>query len=142
MNNEIIKLFKMIVQRNKLAKVRTSARLKLYRSRRYVEYALRHTGAKKLSDSDFKDRLYKMLELADKYKQSCSELAKFTAETSKFRKYMQGKYKTKQQMCANNCVKSIYLDTEDGLHIFRISDIVEEVMNDEINGILLDAPIR
>jgi hypothetical protein len=133
MNQEILSLFKLILERNKLAKVRSRARSKLGRLKRYC-----FNRATQITV----ERIDELRAALIEYNASCDELKKFTKLNAKLRKDLQKKYKTKQRTDASNHITHIWIKPNELYPNFRehfnVTDIERIVIDEEIEGILLE----
>jgi hypothetical protein len=129
-NSEIIKLFKLIQERNILAFDRSRKRSKASRLRDKF----------KKTDSLSKE-LIKEFNLAfTGYKNACKKLAAFTKKHRKFRNYAKSKYLTRQKTDASNHIVGMSLTLDGQRHVFSIKDIEKQIQEAEIEQILLGVP--
>lgn len=126
MNNEIIKLFKLIQERNVLAFDRSRKRSKAGRLR------------DKVSKTNSFLREYSVASTS--YKNACKKLAAFTKKHRKFRNYAKSKYLTRQKTDASNHIVGMSLTLDGQRHVFSIKEIEKQIQEAEIEQILLGLP--
>lgn len=130
-DDDIFLLLSIIVERNKLANVRSKTRGKVSRLRKKLQL---EDCSKEVS------KILKAISLAEKeYRASCVELASFTKSNKAFRLQMRKKYKTKQRNDASNEVESIALTPPgwDTAVFFCRKDFTNIVLDNELNDIIL-----
>jgi hypothetical protein len=135
-DNDIYDLLSLIVERNKLAKIRSSKRGKLHRLKQSRYKAIRHQMSAKAID--------RLLAVAySEYLQSCNNLAVFTKNNKEFRSKMRKKYGTIQKNDASNEVAYIKLKPNNSSDyvVFFKKDFETIVTENEVNNILLGAPL-
>lgn len=134
MNSEILKLFRLIVERNRLARIRSIKRSKLNR----LKNCLSHKKTMK-SSSPQKVESYKsqFVSALAEYKSSCKELKAFTDANVLFRREMSKKYKTRQRTDASNHIAHISLEIDGSRELFSFDGILKIVTDEDINNILL-----
>lgn len=143
MENDLLSLFKLILERNKLVKKRNSARSKINYHKKSLVNLTRHTDSL-LSDTDHSSKSLKLMDLLVKnYKEEHGKLKEFTAENSKFRREMRTKYKTIQDSDASNCITSIRVKIggDTPYTRFSIEDMYKKVLDAEIDSLLLETQV-
>lgn len=129
--DDIFKLFSLIVERNKLARIRSCKRGKLHREKK--NFSIRRKN--KNYEQCYKDT-NKALE---EYMESCKVLATFTVANKELRHQIGRKYKAKQRNDASNLVSMIELQpvgTKERIPFYR-EEIESLALNNEINDIIL-----
>lgn len=131
MNSDIVKLFKLILERNVLAFERSRKRSKYHRLR------------EKLCDSKFyhdHSILLKTAKAKADLLEASAKLAAFTKRNRQFRSYAKSKYLTRQKTDASNHIVGISLTIEGERHVFAIKDVEKRLQEAEIEQILLGLP--
>lgn len=134
-DNDIYNLLSLIVERNKLARIRSSKRGKLHRLKQSRRKTIRNHMSAKAID--------KLLAIAySEYLQSCNNLAVFTKNNREFRSKMRKKYDTIQKNDGSNEVAYIKLKPNNSSDyvIFFKKDFEAIVIENEVNDILLGLP--
>lgn len=136
-NDEILELFRLIRDRNILAKERYSKR----RRRDYISKILDHKKTNRLTGKHLRTPLSKLrqdLDAASRdYVAARKELSAFTKQNRSIRQDLRRKYKTKQFNSPNNTVKGITIDVLGSKITFRLDDIDRILTDAELNDILL-----
>jgi hypothetical protein len=134
-DDDIYSLLSMLVERNKLARIRSSARAKLHRLKKKRTNLLR--CGMKVNEID-----RAIIPATEQYLSSCRNLATFTKNNSAFRRDMRKKYLTRQRNSASIEVESIALRPVgwDRDAFFCKKDFETIVLENELNDILLGLP--
>jgi hypothetical protein len=135
MNSDILKLFRLIIERNRLAKIRSAKRSKVNRLKNCLMHKKTRRYSSKQKIESYKSQFCSAL---DEYNLSCEQLKSFTDANVTFRRYMSKKYKTKQFTDASNHVTKISLNVGDTRELFFFENILKIITDEEINNILLD----
>ena len=131
--DDVLKLFNIIVERNKLARVRSCKRGKLHREKKNFG---KKTNRKNL---DYNEAYKNITKAYGEYIDSCRTLAAFTLANKKLRHEIGKKYKAKQRNDASNLVSMIELQplgSKDRVPFYR-EEIESISLNNEINDIIL-----
>lgn len=135
-NDEILDLFRLIQQRNVLAKIRFNKRQRL----QYMSKILNKKIKGKLVPAPL-GKLIKEIELAKaEYDTARKQLASFTKENRDLRLSLQKKYKTKQAKSASNSINGVLIEFLGSKLTFTIDDINRIILETEIDDILLGLP--
>jgi hypothetical protein len=139
-NDEILDLFRLVQQRNVLARTRFNKRQRFQYLCKILDKKLnnRLIGKHLLTPVN---KLKKDVEFArSEYSIARKELASFTKENRHLRLSLQKKYKTKQCKTACNTVSGVFIEFLGSKLMFSISDINRIVLETEIDDILLGLP--
>ena len=139
-NDEILDLFRLIQQRNVLAKIRFNKRQRL----QYMSKILNKKIGNRLAGKHLLtplDKLIKDIKLVKaEYDAARKELASFTKDNRDLRLSLQKKYKTKQAKNAANSINGVLIEFLGSKLTFTIDDINRIVLETEIEDILLGLP--
>jgi hypothetical protein len=139
-NDEILDLFRLIKDRNVLARDRFNKRQRLQYLNKLLDKKLKNTIKGKHALTPVKT-LREQVELARiDYTLARQELANFTKETRGLRSELQKKFKTKQRKTASNTVGGISIEFLGSNFYFSSSDMSKIILETEINDILLGLP--
>jgi hypothetical protein len=139
-NDDILDLFRLIKERNILARDRFNKRQKVCYLTKIIDKKLNNT----ISGKHLKTPLYKLRKDVStanaEYTLARKELAKFTKENRPLRLELQRKFKTKQRKTACNTVEAVTIEFLGQRFRFGVSEMDRIVLETEINDILLGLP--
>lgn len=137
MENELLQLLNLIIERDRLSRVRTVLRSRFNRSRKECASMMEYIRPSRLSCSHNLQKIEKFKSACLQYKKACDDLHDFTRKNSEFRKKMKAKYKTHQTLDGSNHVTALRFTVDEVEFSLDINQMKKIVLDEEINRILL-----
>lgn len=137
-NDDFLDLFRLVQQRNVLAKNRFNKRQRLHYLSKILDKKLNNkiTGKHSLTPVE---KLRKDIKFAkSEYDAARKELASFTKQNRFLRLELQRKFKTKQINTASNTVEGVKIEFLGSTMLFTAKDIDRIMLDAVINDILLE----
>lgn len=139
-NDDMLDLFRLIRERNVLARDRFNKRQKVQYLTKILDSKLKNTVTGKHRKTPV-ETLREDIRLANTdYLIARDELAKFTKENRHLRLELQRKFKTKQRKTASNTVEAVTIEFLGHTFGFGLSEMDRIILEIEINDILLGLP--
>ena len=139
-NDEILELFRLIKERNILARARFNKRQRKHYLSKLIDKKLTNRLTGKHLKTPITELNKALKKATIEYIAAVKELSAFTKKNRSTRSDLQKKYKTKQANSASNTVEGVSLEFFGSRLVFRVEQINKILLENELNDILLGLP--